>query len=174
MKIGASALLLPLLVLAGCDTAEKPSANGDTPAAPGLASPGASASGDRSESTSTDRVAEAPKPGTPPPLDARGNAPAGSMPQGMPKANVSDETFAKLEKDVAAIEKKGDAKATAAAKVQLGEAIMQTNRPPRKMYPAALAEFRAALKLDPDNEKAKQWVGMIESIYQGMKRDIPK
>jgi len=44
-----------------------------------------------------------------------------------------------------------------------------------RQYPAALGDYRRALKYDPTNEEAKKWIGMIESIYQTMSdKEMPK
>lgn len=63
----------------------------------------------------------------------------------------------------------------AEAHVVLGNGYMyEESLPPFQKYPAALRQFRAALKYDPDNKKAKQNIATIEGIYKSMGRPIPQ
>ncbi len=43
-----------------------------------------------------------------------------------------------------------------------------------RQYASALGDYRRTLKYDPNNEGAKTWIAMIESIYKSMKKDSPK
>lgn len=43
-----------------------------------------------------------------------------------------------------------------------------------RQYAAALGDYRRALKYNPDNEDAKQWVDQIIMIYGQLKKDYPK
>ena len=43
-----------------------------------------------------------------------------------------------------------------------------------RQYASALGDYRKALKLDPENETAKQWIGQIIGIYEGINRAYPK
>lgn len=45
---------------------------------------------------------------------------------------------------------------------------------PRDKYPKALAMFRDALKIDPDNALAKKSITLIEDIYKSMGRPVPQ
>lgn len=56
-----------------------------------------------------------------------------------------------------------------AQKVMLDPAL-----PPREKYPTALAMFRDALKIDPDNALAKDGVTLIEDVYKSMGRPVPQ
>jgi lipoprotein-anchoring transpeptidase ErfK/SrfK len=56
-----------------------------------------------------------------------------------------------------------------AQKVMLDPAL-----PPREKYPNALAIFRNALKIDPDNVLAKDGVKLIEDVYASMGRPVPQ
>ena len=56
-----------------------------------------------------------------------------------------------------------------AQKVMLDPAL-----PPREKYPKALAMFRNALKIDPDNALAKDGVNLIEDVYRSMGRPVPQ
>jgi len=46
--------------------------------------------------------------------------------------------------------------------------------PPRIKYPGALRSYRAVLKYDKDNAKAKEQIATIEGIYKSMGRPIPQ
>ena len=59
--------------------------------------------------------------------------------------------------------------AAAAQKVMLDPALA-----PKEKYPKALAMFRNALKIDPDNALAKDGVTLIEDVYKSMGRPVPQ
>ncbi|MGI9054714.1 MAG: tetratricopeptide repeat protein [Pyrinomonadaceae bacterium] len=42
-----------------------------------------------------------------------------------------------------------------------------------RQYASALGDYRRALKLDPNNEEAKKWIGQIISIYESINRSYP-
>lgn len=43
-----------------------------------------------------------------------------------------------------------------------------------RQYASALGDFRRALKLDADNEEAKNWIDRIISIYNSINKEYPK
>ncbi|HSK71506.1 MAG TPA: tetratricopeptide repeat protein [Pyrinomonadaceae bacterium] len=43
-----------------------------------------------------------------------------------------------------------------------------------RQYASALGDYRRALKLDPNNEGAKKWIGQIIGIYDSLNKDYPK
>ncbi len=44
-----------------------------------------------------------------------------------------------------------------------------------RQYPAALGDYRRALKYDPANEEAEKWIAVIENIYKTMPdKTLPK
>ncbi len=43
-----------------------------------------------------------------------------------------------------------------------------------RQYAAALGDYRAALKYDPDHEESKKWIDQIVSIYAMLKKEPPK
>lgn len=43
-----------------------------------------------------------------------------------------------------------------------------------RQYASALGDYRKALKLDPTNETAKQWIDQIIGIYDSINRSYPK
>ena len=45
---------------------------------------------------------------------------------------------------------------------------------PKDKYPKALAMFRNALKIDPDNALSKNSIKLIEDIYKSMGRPVPE
>ncbi|CAN5853812.1 hypothetical protein BH20ACI4_BH20ACI4_32390 [soil metagenome] len=42
-----------------------------------------------------------------------------------------------------------------------------------RQYASALGDYRKALKLEPANETAKQWIGQIIGIYESINRSYP-
>gem|GEM_PF-6608284 len=79
-----------------------------------------------------------------------------------------------LDKKIADAEKGGDKKVIAAAYAERGYARMtDDNAGARVKYRAALEDFRAALKLDPNNAEATKNKQMIEDIYRSMGRPVP-
>jgi tetratricopeptide (TPR) repeat protein len=42
-----------------------------------------------------------------------------------------------------------------------------------RQYASALGDYRRALKNDPTNDEAKQWVEQITMIYEGLRRPVP-
>jgi hypothetical protein len=55
-----------------------------------------------------------------------------------------------------------------------GDAMMRGPGAPKEKYPLALKLFDEALKLDPENELAKEGKTLILSIYESMGRTPPK
>jgi cytochrome c-type biogenesis protein CcmH/NrfG len=43
-----------------------------------------------------------------------------------------------------------------------------------RQYASALGDYRKAIKLDPNNAEAKQWIEQIVMIYESINRDYPK
>lgn len=43
-----------------------------------------------------------------------------------------------------------------------------------RQYASALGDYRRALKIDPNNAEAKQWIDQIIEIYDGLNKDYPK
>ncbi len=52
--------------------------------------------------------------------------------------------------------------------------MLDPTLPPKEKYPKALAMFRNALKIDPDNALAKDGVRLIEDVYKSMGRPVPQ
>ena len=59
-------------------------------------------------------------------------------------------------------------KSLAEAYVKRGVALTDA-----RQYASALADYRRALKLDPANETAKQWIDQIIGIYESINRSYP-
>lgn len=79
-----------------------------------------------------------------------------------------------LDAKIAEAEKKGDKKALGQALADRGYAkMMDEDAAPRVKYRAALADYRLALKADPNNAKAKENKKTIEDIYKSMGRPVP-
>ena len=64
----------------------------------------------------------------------------------------------------------------AAAKKLLSEAYYDRGDALTKarQYASALGDYRRALKYDPENQEAKDWIGQIVNIYKMLKKDPPK
>ncbi|MFV0389007.1 MAG: tetratricopeptide repeat protein [Pyrinomonadaceae bacterium] len=72
----------------------------------------------------------------------------------------------------AAVKKSGDdasKKALSKAYYNRGEALTQS-----RQYASALGDFRRAVKNDPSNAEAQNWINEIEGIYKSMNRESPK
>ena len=85
------------------------------------------------------------------------------------------ELDARIEKAAAKANQPGasaaDKKAAAEAYVARGNVYYEAGQP--RLYKFALADFRRALRLQPDNAEAKGKLDMIESIYRSMGRPVP-
>ncbi|MGO8674082.1 MAG: hypothetical protein ACLQVD_22315 [Capsulimonadaceae bacterium] len=81
----------------------------------------------------------------------------------------------RLDKEIAQNEKHGGSKkALAELYTERGSArMMDPQASPHLKYPAALSDFRKAVKLDPSNRTAEEAKDMIEAIYRGMGKPIP-
>ncbi|MET0754192.1 MAG: hypothetical protein ABWZ66_12500 [Pyrinomonadaceae bacterium] len=81
-----------------------------------------------------------------------------------------DADIAKAEKDLKAKPKDAGAKkALAEAYVKRGVALTEA-----RQYASALGDYRRTLKLDPNDEEAKNGMNQIISIYESLNRDYPK
>jgi tetratricopeptide (TPR) repeat protein len=91
------------------------------------------------------------------------------------KEKKFDEAAKLLESEGAKVKPGKPSPQLADAHVVLGNGYMyEESLPPFQKYPAALRQFRAALKFDPENKKAKQNIATIEGIYKSMGRPIPQ
>jgi tetratricopeptide (TPR) repeat protein len=81
-----------------------------------------------------------------------------------------DADIAKAEKDLKAKPKDAGAKkALAEAYFKRGVALTEA-----RQYASALGDYRRTLKLDPNDEEAKNGMDQIISIYESLNRDYPK
>jgi tetratricopeptide (TPR) repeat protein len=71
--------------------------------------------------------------------------------------------------DIAKAEKSGDKKALSQAYEKRADALTKA-----RQYAAALGDYRKALKADPSNGDAKNWVDQITMVYESMNREAPK
>lgn len=91
------------------------------------------------------------------------------------KEKKFDEAIKLLEEDFAKSKSAAVKTVLADAHVANGNSLMYNEAlPPMRKYPAALREFRAALKYDGENKKAKANIDTIESIYKSMGRPVPQ
>ncbi len=82
-----------------------------------------------------------------------------------------------LDAAIAAANKDVTAKpADVAAKKALGTAYFKraVALTDARQYASALGDYRKALKNDPENAQAKDWISQIISIYESMNKDSPK
>ncbi|MEP6944812.1 MAG: hypothetical protein ABJA02_02760 [Acidobacteriota bacterium] len=66
-------------------------------------------------------------------------------------------------------EKAPDKKALGAAYYKRATALTEA-----RQYASALGDYRKALKNDPSNTEAKDWIDKIIAIYDGMNKESPK
>ena len=71
--------------------------------------------------------------------------------------------------DIAKAEKGSDKKALSEAYLKRADALTKA-----RQYAAALGDYRKALKADPSNADAKNWVDQITMVYDSMNREAPK
>jgi tetratricopeptide (TPR) repeat protein len=81
-----------------------------------------------------------------------------------------DAAIAKAEKEQKQKPKDGAAnKALVEAYLNRADALTQAAQ-----YRQALGDYRRALKLDPNNQEAKQWIDQITGIFKSLNREPPK
>lgn len=121
-----------------------------------------------------------------PPMEEQGKAMQSPPPE---KRDVSIPTMVKLDPeiqkyddDVRSARKKYEASQSPAAMKKLAEVLIAFGdymtyespvSPRQGKYHLALVQYYAALKLDPENTKAKSEIEQIESIYRDMGRPVP-
>jgi len=111
---------------------------------------------------------------TPKPLQANADGSSGKS-----KWSQSGEPIdtAKFDVVIAQAEKALKSKsADAALKTALAQAYFDRGfaLTEARQYASALGDYRRALKLDPNHEESKQWIGQIVGIYEMMKKNSPK
>lgn len=121
-----------------------------------------------------------------PPMEEQAKAMQSPPPE---KRDVSIPTMVKLDPeiqkyddDVRSARKKYEASQSPAAMKKLAEVLIAFGdymtyespvSPRQGKYHLALVQYYAALKLDPENTKAKSEIEQIESIYRDMGRPVP-
>jgi hypothetical protein len=80
-----------------------------------------------------------------------------------------------LDLAIADAEKAHKAKAGDDTKTALSDAYFQRGMAltEARQYASALGDYRRAIKYDPDNEQAKEWIRQIIAIYNDMGREFP-
>lgn len=102
-------------------------------------------------------------------------APSGNSPTMTGQARAID--TAELDAAVAKAEKeqkqksKDETAKTALVEAYLNRADALTQA---AQYRSALGDYRRALKLDPNNQEAKQWIDQITGIFKSLNREPPK
>ncbi len=173
-------LLAVLVALTGCAPRQEPQITAEAPPPP--------ASGGGNPLTGKVTTPESPTPpGVPDDTTAVTEHGGRETPEGTPGSVVVPPGFSPgagasltatpaLDTRIATLEKKPDGNKAelAAAYAERGNARMtDAAAAPRVKYPAALKDFRRALKLDPKNVDAKQSAQTIEAIYTRMGRPVP-
>jgi hypothetical protein len=117
---------------------------------------------------------------------AASNRPASPSPTGAPAASNAPGQPARTvptEEQLAALQEAFDkSPSNSAAKIALVGAIVARgdyymyaeDLAPREKYPKALALYRRAATLDPENATAKTGISTIENIYKSMGRPVPE
>ncbi|MFL6373284.1 MAG: hypothetical protein ACJ73D_01330 [Pyrinomonadaceae bacterium] len=139
------------LLLAACGSAPRPVAENSNAVAP--------ASNERPQTA----IAHTTEGGTPPGANSGGGEKS-KWTQGGDPIDTSS-----YDADIAKAEKGSDKKALSAAYVKRADALTKA-----RQYAAALGDYRKALKADPSNPDAKNWVDQITMVYQSMNREAPK
>ncbi|HTH51909.1 MAG TPA: tetratricopeptide repeat protein [Pyrinomonadaceae bacterium] len=106
-------------------------------------------------------IAHTTEGGTPP---ASNGAPASKWTQGGDPVDTTAMDVA-IEK----ADKSGDKKSLSQAYFKRADALTQA-----RQYAAALGDYRKALRADPSNADAKNWIDQITMVYQSMNREAPK
>jgi tetratricopeptide (TPR) repeat protein len=143
--------------MVGCDNAGKP-----VPVEPGSNS---SAAANNRSQTAIAHTTENQQPKA-----ENGGAKSGWTSGGDPIDTTAYDTAIK-DAEKALASKPNDAaakKALAAAYLKRANALTDA-----RQYASALGDYRRALKYDPDNAEAKQWISQITSIYESMNKSYP-
>lgn len=137
-------------LLAACGSAPRPVAENSNSAAP--------ASNERPQTA----IAHTTENGTPPGTTAGGDKSKWS--QGGDPIDTSS-----FDAEIAKADKSGDKKALSQAYQKRADALTKA-----RQYAAALGDYRKALKADPSNADAKNWIDQITMVYDSMNREAPK
>ena len=157
---------LAAIAAAGCDSAPRPVANTN---AANTAVVGSNR-GERSETV----IAHSSENQPPASMPAGNSAAPGSKGKWTQSGDPIDTK--EFDTAIAAAEKEVKAKPTdAAAKKALGDAYMKraVALTDARQYASALGDYRRALKNDPENDEAKNWIDQIITIYGSLGRTPP-
>ncbi|MBV9216424.1 MAG: hypothetical protein JO053_09620 [Acidobacteria bacterium] len=82
---------------------------------------------------------------------------------------------AAFDAEIAKAEKASAGKTDAASKKSVSDAYLKRADAltQARQYASALGDYRRALKADPSNAEAKQWIEQITSIYDSMNKEAP-
>ena len=115
----------------------------------------------------------------PPPAYSNTNTNSAASPGGKPKWTQSGNPIdtKKFDADIAIAEKLLKSKPNdSPAKKSVSEAYFARGfaLTEARQYASALGDFRKAMKYDPNNEQAKEWIDQIVSIYNSINKEFPK
>ena len=148
-------------LLIGCDSAGKPAAENTNVAS--IAS--------KNEKPQT-AIAHSLENQTPKDAGAGESGTKSKWTQGGDPIDTKELDSAIASAEMAFNKKSGDAeakKALGAAYFNRAEALTKA-----RQYASALGDYRRALKYDPSNSTAKEWIDQITMIYGSMNRESPK
>lgn len=109
------------------------------------------------------------------PAPVPGNSTGGATSKWGQSGNPID--TAKFDAAIASAEKNAKAKPTDdAANKELSRAYFQraVALTDARQYASALGDYRRAVKYDPNNKEAKDWIDQIIMIYGSLKKEYPK
>ena len=152
-------LVLLVFVTFGCDSAPKPMAQNSAPAA-------APEKGEKPQTAIAHSLENQP------PTSGGQSGERSKWTQGGDPIDTKefDTTIASAEMALGKKPADNDTKkALSAAYFNRAEALTKA-----RQYASALGDYRRALKYDPSNETAKQWIDQITMIYDSMHRESPK
>lgn len=141
-----------IIALAACGSAPRPVAENSN------ASPTTAAAGERPQTA----IAHTTENGTPP-----GPASGGEKSKWTQGGDPIDTSA--YDSEIAKADKSGDKKALSQAYQKRADALTKA-----RQYAAALGDYRRAVKADPSNADAKNWIDQITMVYQSMNRESPQ
>ena len=167
----ALALCLAAILGVGCNRASQTQSGTDATTIP-VPVPAPTSASSSPPAAATPSVGTTPSPGSTPSAGSNFSSIPGHIDIG---TGASLTPTPDLDSKIAQLQKSGGSKKTLSVLyTKRGmERMMDGQASPHIKYPAALQDFRKAVKLDPANTEAVNSKNLIESIYRSMGRSIP-